>query len=84
MVTHPYEAVDDERCEAGLRRERLVGQIHTFNPSARIDWLGRFDDGDLRDYLDRLERLAGKRGRESRWERRNTAPAIIMTEPEEN
>ncbi len=66
----------DDITEASLRREHLAGRINALNPTAGVEWLGRFNDASLRDYLDRLERLAGRRGPETRWERPGGAPAI--------
>lgn len=73
----------DDITEASLRREHLAGRINALNPTAGVEWLGRFDDCSLRDYLDRLERLSGRRGPATRWERKPIAHAIDGRIPEE-
>lgn len=75
---------EDERAEVLDRHRLLVGQITAINQGVRVEWLGRFDDATLRDYLDRLERLIGRRGRQTRWERRSGSPAIVAHIPGEN
>lgn len=81
MVQQAPLTQHDDITEASLRREHLTGRINLLNPTANVEWLGRFDDLSLRDYLDRLERLAGHRGPTTRWERRGGTPAIDGREP---
>ena len=38
-----------------LNKLQVIEGIREINPTARLDWLGRFDLGALRRYLEHLE-----------------------------
>jgi hypothetical protein len=62
---------------ANLRREQLLGHIRTINPSASIAWLDGFEDRQLQDYLEHLQKTLEPRGRTSTWLRRGDTPGIV-------
>ncbi len=64
--------------DAKQTKSELVSAIQMRNGSARADFLMRFDLPSLRNYLDRLTALAGHRGRDAVWVRRDETPAIVM------
>lgn len=59
-----------------LTREQLLDRIMTLNPSATSEFLARFGDEDLDEYLRRLSRARGPRGRDEGWVRRSGEPGI--------
>ncbi len=59
-----------------LTREQLVDRIMTLNPTATNEFLARFGDDDLEDYLQRLNRAAGPRSRHEVWVRPPGGPAV--------
>ncbi len=59
-----------------LTREQLLDRIMTFNPSATSEFLARFGDDDLEEYLQRLTRATGPRGRHDTWVRPPGPPGV--------
>ena len=67
-----------------MTKRQLIGQIITVNRSAPGDFLARFDDKDLRDYLDHLSildqpRLTGDADRYAKYFTGPTAPTKAPT-----
>lgn len=58
-------------------RAQLISSILEKNPSASLEFLGRFPEPALKDYLDHLELTAEPRGLGRGWVRRTGAPAIV-------
>jgi hypothetical protein len=46
-----------------LSREQLLDRIMSLNPTATSEFLARFGEDDLEEYLQRLTRASGPRGR---------------------
>jgi hypothetical protein len=66
----------------GLRmpsKNELIERIRQINRSADHEWLARFDDQKLFDYLEHLQLLMEPRGRHSRWQRRGDSPAVVAS-----
>ena len=53
----------------------LIQRIQAHNASAATAFLEGFSDGELGAYLERLDRLANKRGRDTVWSREPDAVA---------
>ncbi len=66
-----------------LTREQVMDRILSMNPTARMDFLGTFNDASLRDYLDHLQSATVPRGPQARWVRRGGTPAVAMAEARE-
>jgi hypothetical protein len=82
-------SLSDARCHAAdepaqrlSRREGLLAQIRTFNPTASRDYLARFDDESLRLYLDHLQMTIEPRT--AAWSRPGDTPAVIFAEPRDD
>lgn len=58
-------------------RAQLVASILERNPSASLEFLGRFPEPALKDYLEHLELIAEPRQRGKGWVRRGGTPAIV-------
>lgn len=58
-------------------RAQLISSILEKNPSASLEFLGRFSVPALKDYLDHLEITAEPRGLGRGWVRRDGQPAIV-------
>jgi hypothetical protein len=58
-----------------LNKLQVIEGIREINPTARLDWLGRFDLGALRRYLEHLEVTLEPRG--TCWERCGDTPAVV-------
>ena len=56
-----------------MSKNKIIEQIQERNPTAGDEFLMRFDSSQLWSYLTRLERLHGRRGRDTCWVRE---PAI--------
>jgi len=69
--------------EARLTREQMVERILDLNKSATNDFLDRFEDPPLRNYLDHLIAASSPRGAQSRWIRRGDTPAIVSRESDD-
>lgn len=69
-------------CEmlSALSREQLIDRILMLNPTASPSFLGGFSPNDLTHYLEHLTVAQEPRGREARWVRTNTSPAICKYE----
>lgn len=59
-----------------MTKRELIEEIGLLNPTAKPEFLARFDEGDLQEYLEHL-RWVGTPGSfgSGRWEKRPTAPA---------
>jgi hypothetical protein len=66
------------KIDSRLTREQVVDRIVNLNPTASTDFLSRFGEGPLSEYLARLDRAKGPRGREARWVRTGSSPAIVV------
>lgn len=62
-------------------RAQLISSILEKNPSASLEFLGRFPEPALKDYLDHLELTAEPRGLGRGWIRRDGQPAIVTRVP---
>ncbi len=60
-----------------MSKQTMIEAIQQHNPSAPSEFLVHFDEVVLRSYLDRLERLAGHRGQDSRWVRDGSTHSIV-------
>jgi len=58
-----------------MSKQQMIEMIRERNRSASSDFLVRFDEDALRNYLQRLTTLQGNRGRSSVWVRTGIAPA---------
>ncbi len=61
-------------------RGRLIDGIVHINPTATPEWLARFSDPALAQYLRHLEAAAKPRGREAVWVRTAETPALMGLE----
>jgi hypothetical protein len=59
-----------------MTREQVVSRIIQINPTATSDFLERFSEHNLGQYLDHLVAASGPRGGHSRWLRPGDSPAI--------
>ncbi len=62
-----------------MSKERLIEAIVGVNPSARPEFLTRFHERELDDYLRRLTTLHNHRGRESVWQRHEGPRAVCSS-----
>jgi len=60
-------------------KNEIIERIRQINRSADQDWLARFDDQKLHDYLEHLQLLMEPRGRKSVWRRRGDSPAVAVS-----
>lgn len=63
-----------------LSRAQLMTRIIDLNPTASIDYLTRFADDALRDYLDHVDTAKDPRRARIGWVRRNSVPAVAVRE----
>jgi hypothetical protein len=63
-----------------LTKDQLVERIIALNPSARTDWLLRFDAPALARYLEHLNFAQTPRGTAA-WERDGETPPIVTRKP---
>ncbi|MFO0874877.1 MAG: hypothetical protein U0575_13025 [Phycisphaerales bacterium] len=66
-----------------LQRQQIIDRIREVNVTARVGWLGQFDEPQLRHYLDHLNHTLEPRGRASHWIRRGTTPALLVHTPDD-
>lgn len=64
--------------EFAMSKQQMIEQIRERNRSASNDFLVKFDEEALQNYLQRLTTLQGHRGRSSVWVRKGIAPASVM------
>ncbi len=65
-----------------MSRSQVMERIISINPTATVQFLGRFADRSLRGYLDHLSAAQSPRGRSSTpWVRPADSPAIVMRVP---
>ncbi|MEM6553826.1 MAG: hypothetical protein AAF750_17045 [Planctomycetota bacterium] len=64
-----------------MSKQQVIDAICKRNRSARPEFLARFDDDALRDYLQRLTTVLGRRGRGSVWVRQGQCPAVSTRVP---
>jgi hypothetical protein len=57
----------------------LIASICEINPSASAEWLMRFTESDLREYLNHLQLTLGPAS-SARWVRRNDRAPMITRE----
>lgn len=67
---------------SALSRAQLFERIQFHNPTATVDFLGRFADPDLKTYLDHLLIASGPRLERKQWLRPGDSPAIMAFAPE--
>ncbi|WP_428387575.1 hypothetical protein [Mucisphaera sp.] len=58
-----------------MSKHQLIDSIRRVNRTASPEFLTRFDESTLNDYLRRLS-LSSRRGRSSTWTRTTTVPAV--------
>lgn len=63
-----------------LSRGQVLTRILEMMPSASLDYLNRFSDRALRDYLDHVDTATDPKRRHVGWQRRTHAPAVAMRE----
>ena len=61
----------------GLRRDQILDRLLSLRPGMSLGVLEGFSDEALREYLDRVESFASRKGRDARWVRPDRAPAIV-------
>ena len=75
------DSPESESPSSRLTREQVVDRIISINPTASVEFLGRFQDRALGHYLDHLVATSAPRGRHARWLRHAETPAIVGREP---
>ncbi len=60
-----------------MSKQQMIEAIREHNRSADQEFLTRFDEAALSDYLQRLTRVCNHRGRHSRWVRNGASPAVV-------
>ena len=60
-----------------MSKEQMIKAIRNRNRTAKEEYLGTFTEEALQQYLNRLTCVLGQRGRNSRWIRNTTSPAVI-------
>ena len=80
MVADTMTASAFEGLAGVLSREQLVDRIAEFNTSATPEFLARFGQQSLGNYLEHLLSAQEPRGRAARWVRRPETPAISRWE----
>lgn len=63
-----------------LSRGQVLTRILEIMPSASLDYLNRFSDRALREYLDHVDTATDPKRRHVGWQRRTHAPAVAMRE----
>lgn len=61
-----------------MSKQQTIELIRQRNRSASSEFLVKFDEEALQNYLRRLTTLQGHRGRATVWTREGTAPASVM------
>ncbi len=61
-----------------LSKQQMIDEIRQHNRSANDQFLIKFNETALRQYLERLTLLHNHRGKDSRWVRTGPAPAIVI------
>lgn len=61
----------------GLRRDQILSRLLTLRPGLSLEFLEGFSEHALREYLDRIESFAARKGRDARWTRSTRTPAIV-------
>ena len=74
------ELLAQERPKAYLSRAQLIERILELNPTATPEFLSRFSESSLADYLDHLAVLDEPL---VPWVRKGLAPAIVRRTPRE-
>lgn len=64
-----------------MTTEQLIERVRTLNPTARVEYLARFDRLALANYLDHLISAMEPRGPRARWVRPLETPAISKFVP---
>ncbi len=59
-----------------MSKEQMIQAIRQRNRSASMEYLVRFNEQALETYLQRLTRVMGHRGPDSRWVRQTTDPCV--------
>ena len=59
-----------------MTKQQTIELIRQRNQSASAEFLTRFDERALDVYLRRLSTISNHRGRDSRWVRETTSPAV--------
>lgn len=59
-----------------MNKQQTIDLIRQRNQSASTEFLTRFDEKSLDTYLRRLATVCNHRGRDSRWVRDTTSPAV--------
>lgn len=59
-----------------MTKQQTIDMIRQRNHSASAEFLTRFDEQSLDTYLRRLSTVCDHRGRNSRWVRNTTSPAV--------
>lgn len=63
-----------------LSRAQMMTRIIELNPSASIDYLARFDDEALGEYLSHIDTASDPRRARVGWQRKNSVPAVAFRE----
>jgi hypothetical protein len=76
-VTGRHDPGDSPQGAASMSKSGLIDGIIRINPTARADWLERFDRKALDRYLEHLLHALEPRGRASFWVRDGETTAIV-------
>ncbi len=76
-LINDHDAPASLSVENGMSKQQMIEMIRERNQSASNDFLVKFDEEALRNYLHRLTSLQGRRGRTSVWVRTGIAPASV-------
>lgn len=60
-----------------VSKQQMIAAIRQCNQSATDEYLIRFDEETLYDYLKRLTTLHNHRGRDTKWVRSTTDRAVV-------
>ena len=62
-------------------KAQMIDEIRQLNHTAHPEFLGLFEEQDLKTYLERLTHIFGHRGRCSGWVRPGDTHAVVTSQP---
>lgn len=62
---------------ANMSKQQMIDAIRQHNRSAEAEFLIEFNEVALKNYLERLTTIHGRRGRASVWVRTGETPAVV-------
>jgi hypothetical protein len=60
-----------------MNKRQLIDEIRQFNPTAQPQFLGQFQEDDLRQYLEHLQAARSKQIHISRWVRQGQQVRMV-------